>query len=136
MEPYGFVPLSRSLPYWPSDLFGQPSFLDEIGARDFHVQEDANLLTVSGTLLWFREIAFDLPLLRGFSVALLSENGFTAVPFEVNVCPEFAVRVREFNVSFRMETDLLKPVRRENGRWVTVRDASGNPTAAELRFGN
>lgn len=132
--PYGFVPLSRSLPFWPSDLLGQPELLEEIGVRDFGVQEDVDVLRMSGTLLWFREIAFDLPLVSGFSVALLNENGHTAVPIEIDVRPDFAVRFPNLSMSFRFQTDLLKSVRQENGHWVPAHDPSGNPKPAELRF--
>jgi hypothetical protein len=133
-EPFGFVPLSRSLPFWPGDLLGQPELLEEIGVRDFHIQEDVNLLRMSGTLLWFREIAFELPLLSGFSVALLNENGHTAVPFEIDVRPEFAIRFPSLRMSLRLQTEFLRSVRQERGRWIPVHDVHGNPRPPELRF--
>src|SRR6266852_2880714 len=90
--PFGFVPLSQSLPYWPSDLFGEPELLNEIGLRDFIVtQPDPDHLSVSGTLLWFREFAIDIPGLEGISVAFLSGNGYSALPFQVDVLPSFAL---------------------------------------------
>lgn len=134
-DPDGFVPLSQSLPFWPGDLFGQPDFLDQIGFRDYHVQEDTDLLKVTGTLVWFRELAFELPGLKGFSIAFLSANGHTAIPIEVDVRPDLAIRLRQLNMAFRMQTELLKPVKKENGRWVVMLGENGQPKPAELEFG-
>src|SRR5215207_3531557 len=134
MKPYGFVPLSKSLPYWPNDLFGQLDFLDEIGVRDFQVQKAEDMLSISGTLIWSREISFNIPGLEGFSVAFLSENGRTAVPFEVKISPDFAVHLRDLSVSLRLNTDLLRPVRKQNGKWENIRDDKGNLKPAELQF--
>lgn len=134
MPPPGFIPLSRTVADWPTHIFGRPDFLNEIGLQDFRINEGENLFVVSGTLLWFRELSFDLPLLRGFSIALLSEGDHTAVPFQVDVLPGFALSFPNLSAAFRMDTSLLRPVRRENGRWVRVRDAHGNARPAELRF--
>jgi hypothetical protein len=135
MNPDGFVPLSQSLPYWPADLFGQPDFLEEVGFRDYHIQEDVDLLKMTGTLLWFRELVFELPGLKGFSVAFLSQNGYTAIPIEVDVRPDLAIRLQQLTMAFRMQTELLKPVQKVNGRWVVVLGQNGKPKPAELEFG-
>ncbi len=134
MKPFGFAPLSKTLPYWPADIFGQPDFLDEIGVRDFEVQETDTQLAMTGTLIWVREISFDLPLIKGFSVALLSANGYTAVPFEVDVLPDFAIRLPDLSIAFRLDTKLLRPVKRVNKKWVPIVDGEGKPKPAELRF--
>ncbi|MGA9773955.1 MAG: hypothetical protein WBV94_33295 [Blastocatellia bacterium] len=134
MKPYGFAPLSRTLPYWPSDIFGQPEFLEEIGVRDFEVQGADDQLSMIGTLIWVREISFDLPLINGFSVALLSGNGFTAVPFEIDILPEFVIRIPDISIAFRLDTKLLRPVQQVNQKWVPINDTDGKPKPAELRF--
>src|SRR5262245_66394010 len=122
MERLGFAPLSQVLPFWPSDILGQPEFLDEIGVRDFDVQEGDNLLIASGHLLWFREIAFDLPLLSGFSLALLNESGFTVVPFQIDVLPQVRLRIPEITITLRVETDLLRRVERVEEKWKPLLD--------------
>ena len=134
MSTYGFVPLSHALPYWPSDLFSQPEFLDEVGVREFQVQEGEELIIMSGILVWIRELSLDFSGLKGFSVAVLSGNGYTAVPFEVDVLPDFAIRLLSLSIAIRLTSDWLRPVRPENGTWVLVRDTNGNLTAAELRL--
>lgn len=133
MKPPGFAPLSKTLPYWPADVFGHPEFLDEIGFSDFEVQEADAQLAMTGTLVWVREISFDLPLIKGFSVALLSANGYTAVPFEVDILPEFAIRIPDISIAFRFETKLLRPVKRVNQKWVPI-TVDGKPKPAELIF--
>ena len=134
MKPFGFAPLSRTLPYWPADIFGQPEFLDEVGVRDFEVQEADDQLAMTGTLIWVRELSFDLPMIKGFSVALLSGDGFTEVPFEVDVLPDFVLRIPDISVAFRIDANLLRPVKRENQQWVPITNDDGNPKPAELRF--
>jgi hypothetical protein len=136
MSAPGFIPISRGIPYWPNDLFGQPRFLDEIGLREFEVHEGNNTLSISGVLLWYREIILDLPLLSGFSIALLNEGNHTAIQFELDILPSLNLRLQNLNVSFRMDTNLLRPVRRENDQWIRVVDANGNPRFVELRLSN
>ena len=134
--PFGFVPLSQSLPYWPSDLFGEPEILNEIGLRDFVVsQPDPDHLSVSGTLLWFQEFAIDIPGLEGVSVAFLSGNGYSALPFQVDVLPSFALAFPSLSFSLRIRSSLIKPVRKDaDGKWVPVVDATGNVKPAQIDF--
>jgi hypothetical protein len=134
MTAVGFAPLSRTLPYWPVDILGEPDFLDEVGLRDFDVTEGDNLLSVSGTVLWLRELALDIPGLQGISVALLNEDGVTVVPFQIDVQPEFACRLPEVTASLRITSDLLRRVRREDGEWVPD-TVAGNQQPTELRLG-
>src|SRR3954453_22704199 len=89
MATYGFVPLSQSLPYWPAGLLGQPEFLDEIGVRDFEVAEGENLLGVTGTVLWYREIVLGIPGVDTFSLAFLNEHGSKVVLFSLACCPRW-----------------------------------------------
>jgi hypothetical protein len=128
----GFIPLRQALPYWPSDLLGQPELIDEIGIEDYDVQESDDLLAISGTLIWFQEISFGLPGLEGFAAALLSGDGFSTVPFEVDVLPDFSLRLPSLSLAFRPQSEFLQPVRGEGGRWVPIRDADGNPAPIEL----
>ena len=134
--PFGFVPLSQSLPYWPSDLFGEPEILNEIGLRDFVVsQPDPDHLSVSGTLLWFQEFAIDIPGLEGVSVAFLSGNGYSALPFQVDVLPSFALAFPSLSFSLRIRSSLIKPVRKDaDGKWVPVVDATGKVKPAQIDF--
>jgi YVTN family beta-propeller protein len=127
-----FVPLSQTLPYWPSDILGQPSFLDEIGVSDFDIIEAPDALSVSGTLLWFREITFEVPGLSGVSIALLAQGGHTAVPFEVDIAPSLELRLPNLTFSFRIASDLLRPVELVGGKWVERSNVDGEPVPAEI----
>ena len=131
--PYAFVPLTSSIPYWPSQLADTP-VLDEIGVRDFHVDEDKDLLKVSGTLLWLEEIAFDLPGIDGFSIAFLSADGYTAAPFEIDIFPEFGVKLPNLDAALRVQSDVLKPVQKQGDKWVAVLDSSGQPKPAQIEL--
>jgi hypothetical protein len=134
MTAFGFVSFRQSLPYWPSDILGEPEFLDEIGFRDFHVTEGENLFSVNGTLLWFREISFSLPGLGGVSLAFLSADGYAAAPFEVDIQPQLALRLPNISVSLRIATDLLRPMRHDGAKWIPVSKVAGSPSPAEIRL--
>ncbi len=122
---FGFIPLSKALPYWPSDLFGEPDFLDEIGIRDFNVTEGEKQLSLSGTFLWLREIKFNLPAIEGFSLVLLNENNYTTVPFQVSILPEFLVALPQLSITLQIESELLRPVKNVNGKWEEQKAADG-----------
>ncbi|HXD67690.1 MAG TPA: hypothetical protein VNV17_23895, partial [Solirubrobacteraceae bacterium] len=132
--PQAFVPLSQTLPFWPSQLADTPAALDELGVRDFHINEGKDLLAVDGTLLWFEEIAFDLPGIDGFSVAFLSADGYTAVPFEVDVLPEFGVKLPNLDAALRIQSDVLKPVSKQGDNWVPALDANGKPKPVQIEL--
>jgi hypothetical protein len=134
MTPRAFVPLSQTLPYWPSHVFGQPEFLDEIGVSDFQIKESHTGLTVSGTVLWFREIAIDIIGLNGVSLVLLGEDGHTALPFEITLGFGFALTLPNIGVAIRLESKLLRPVKFEQGKWVEILDPDGNLKPAEARL--
>jgi hypothetical protein len=131
---HGFAPLSQVLPYWPTDVFGLPEFLDEIGVQNFELELGEVSLSMSGTLLWLSEISFDIPGLEGTSVALLSDHDFTAIPFQLDLIPSFLLTLTNLSVSFRFSSDLLRSVRQEDGKWVENRDSTGQLKPAELRF--
>ena len=137
MKTTGFMPLRDTLPYWPDHILGEPEFLDRVGIQKFDISgnlEDEGF-EVSGTLVWFREIVMNLSELDGFSVALLSGNGYTAVPFEVEVRPEFAATLPDISLAFRFSTDLLRPVEWEDNRWKELRATDGSMRPAEVVLG-
>jgi len=134
MLPPTFVPLSKALSFWPSQLFSEPEFLDEIGVRDFQIAQSHERLMVSGTALWLREIGFDIVGIQGFSVVLLNENGHTAVPFEINLTQGFALTLPNLTFTIRLASQLLRPVRLENKKWVEILDAEGKLKPAEVRL--
>jgi hypothetical protein len=134
MLPATFVPLSQTLSFWPSHIFGEPEFLNEIGVRDFKIKQSHDNLLVSGTVLWFREIGFDIVGLKGFSIVLLNENGHTAVPFEVNLTGGFALTLPNLTFTIRLASQLLRPVKLEKGKWVELLDAEGALKPAEIRL--
>jgi hypothetical protein len=129
------VPLRQTLAYWPSHLFGEPAFLDEVGLRDYHVSEGPQQLGATGTVVWLRELAVDVPGVDGLSIAFLSDGRVTAVPFEIDILPELAVRLPDLRVTLRLRNKLLRPVRRVDGKWVPVLDQRGDPAPAELQVG-
>jgi YVTN family beta-propeller protein len=130
-----FVSLSDTLPYWPTQLFSEPDFLDEIGVAHCSLVDSKNALTFNGTLIWVREIVAGVPGLEGLSIALLSTGGHTEVPFEIDLVPDIGVRLTQITFSFRFTSELLKPVQLQNGKWVVQHDAQGNVEPAEIVLG-
>ncbi len=127
-----FSPLSETIPNWPIHLLGQPEFLDEIGIADMKVVDHADFLEASGKLLWFRELAFEIAGLDALSIVLLSSGDHTEVPFQVDVAPLFKLVIPEISVSFRVKSELLRPVQLQNGKWIEQRDTQGNLKPAEI----
>ncbi|MEW5922821.1 MAG: hypothetical protein AB1746_02425 [Candidatus Zixiibacteriota bacterium] len=135
MDIQGYIPLSKAIPSWPDHLLGQPdpALLSEIGLDNYTVEDGDDLLIVRGKLLWFREISTDLPGMEGFSIALLSEENITQVPFELNLLPEFRIRITEITISIRFKNDLVYPVKLEYGKWVPRIDGDGNKLPLEIK---
>jgi hypothetical protein len=136
MTGFAFVPLSRTLPYWPTELFGEPGgLLDEIGVTDFDVISDDTQLKFKGTVAWLEEIELKLSTLDAVSIALLSTDEFTQVPFELQVDPQFELRLKQLHASIRLRSAFLKAVKQDKGKWVALLDPQGNPAPAEITLG-
>lgn len=131
---FSFAPLSRTLPYWPKELFGEPGgLLDEIGVTDFQVAADDTELRFTGTVAWLREIELKLPALDAVSIALLSTGGFTQVNFALRLRPDFELRLVNLKAALRVRSAFLKPVHKDGaGKWVPTLDAQGEPVPAEM----
>jgi hypothetical protein len=136
MNVFAFAPLIRTLPYWPKELFGDPGgLLDEIGLTDFTVLTDDTELKFKGTVAWLREIEFKLPALDAVSIALLSADGFTQIPFELQLAPQFELRLIDLHASIRIRSEFLRPVKQEGTKWVPLLDSQGKPKPAEITLG-
>ncbi len=127
-----FSPLSETLAYWPDHLLAKPEFLNEIGISDFKIADSNDSLVASGKLLWFRELAFEIVGVESLSIVLASSGGHTEVPFDVDLWPVFELRIPQITVTFRIKSELLRPVKLENGIWVERLDADGNLQPAEI----
>ncbi|HEX8076303.1 MAG TPA: hypothetical protein VF511_00700, partial [Chthoniobacterales bacterium] len=133
---FAFAPLSRTLTYWPKELFGDPGgLLDEIGVTDFQILSDEAELKFAGTVAWLEEIELKLPAVDAVSIALLSTDGFTQIPFELQVAPEFELRLVGLHAGIRLRSDFLRPVKQEGNKWVPLLDSQGKPKPAEITLG-
>ena len=134
MSGFSFVPLSRTLPYWPSALFGPPpSWLDEVGVTDFTIVSSASLTEATGTVAWLREIELKVPAFDSLSLAFLSTDGFTQVPFALRMDPDFLLSLTDLTATLRLRSDLLKPVHLDaTNTWVATLDGNGFAVPAEL----
>jgi YVTN family beta-propeller protein len=134
MSTFAFAPLSRTLPYWPKELFGDPGgLLDEIGITDFNVVSDDQTLEFTGTAAWLEEIEFKIPGLDSVSIAFLSTGGFTQIQFELQVEPAFELTLVNLNAALRIRSEFLRPVQQDaSGKWVLTLDAQGDPVPAEV----
>jgi hypothetical protein len=133
---FAFAPLSRTLPYWPKELFGDPGgLLDEIGITAFEVSADDTKLEFTGTVAWLREIELKLPALDAVSIAFLSESGFTQVDFALRLGREFELRLINLQAALRLRSAFLRPVYKGgDGKWVPTLDTQGKPVPAEIVF--
>lgn len=134
MTVFAFAPLSRTLPYWPKELFGEPGgLLDEIGITDFEVSADDTAIKCTGTVAWLQEIEFKLPALDAVSIAFLSTSGFTQLDFALQFKPDFELRLIDLKAALRLRTGFLRPVHKgSDSKWVPTLDTQGKPVPAEM----
>ncbi len=133
-----FAPLSRTLPFWPGDLFGPPGgFLDLVGITDFDIDAGAASLAFSGKVAWLQEIEVEIPAIDGASFALLDAGGFTEVGFNVALSPEFSLTFGELFAEFRFESEALRPVafNSNTSKWEPLLDLLGDPLPAAFKIG-
>jgi len=134
-----FAPLSRTLPFWPGDLFGPPGgMLDLIGVTDFDIDSNATSLAFSGKVAWLQEIVLKVPAIEGASFALLDAGGFTEIGFNVALAPQFSLTLGELKAEFRFVSEALRPVT-FNGTtqaWDPVLDDNGDPAPAVFEIGD
>src|SRR3954447_9555295 len=111
MTAFAFAPLSRTLPYWPKEIFGEPGgLLDEIGVIDFKVlTDDDTQVEFTGTIAWLREIELKLPALDAVSIAFLSTSGFTQLDFRLQLAPDFELTLVDLKVAIRLRSGFLRP---------------------------
>ena len=132
-----FAPLSRTLPFWPGDLFGPPGgFLDLIGITDFEIESSSTSLAFSGKVAWLEEIVFEVPAIEGASFALLDAGGFTEIGFDVALNPEFSLTLGELSAEFRFVSDAVRPVALVDNVWTPLPDVDGKPAPAVFEIGN
>lgn len=132
---FAFAPLSRTLPNWPSDLFGEPGggLLDEIGVTAFDIVSDDTQLTFTGTVAWLEEIKLNAPGCDALGLVFSSLDGFTQVPFELQLEPEFQLTLPNLSVALRLRSSFLKPVHQDaSDKWVPTLDSNGDPVPAEI----
>ena len=127
VPPDGFVSVGRTFP-WPSFL-PQPedlAFLDRVGVQVLETDSDANRIYLTSRLLFQDEIVLSLPGLDAVAITIAAEGGGTVVPIEVQIEPDFFVRVADVPVALRLKSDLFKPVRRVGNT------AAGEPPRFEV----
>lgn len=133
---FAFAPLSYTLPHWPEHLFGHPGFLDRVGVSKFEIDSTEGAVSMSGTLEILHSIEVKLPALDGVSVAFFSDatGTFTEIPFGVQFEPDFAVTLRDLDISLRVQSELLRAVKLVGTQWVPLTDAQNNakPVAISL----
>lgn len=133
-----FAPLSRTLPFWPGDLFGPPGgILDLVGITDFDIDSSASSLAFSGKVAWLQEIEVEVPAIDGASFALLDAGGFTEVGFNVALQPEFSLTFGELFAEFRFQSEALRPVtfNATAAKWEPLLDLLGDPVPAAFKIG-
>lgn len=135
---FSFAPLSRTLSPWPSQLLGSPGgLLDEIGVTEFRMElDDPATLAFSGTLAWLEEIELKVPGLDAVSVALLSTQGFTQVPFNLILAPEFRLAFPDLTATLRIRSPLLRRVKLQGAEWIVDTGVGTDPAPVEIELQN
>lgn len=106
-----FLPLSDCLT-WPAAQFQWPDTpsLDDIGLVDFDLH-DSDGITIASATLWFdTELAFGLPGLDGFEIAVLADAGGTELSLSVTLGAAFEVRIEDIEATLRVKNGVLRPV--------------------------
>lgn len=117
-----FQPIRKVLSFWPEDVFALPAAVDSIGLSDVTVEFSSGLsVSCTGTIIILAEIEFALPLIPGLSVAFMSSDGLTQIPFSFASCgSEFEVGISELSAELRIESSLLKCVEGSAGNWEEI----------------
>lgn len=98
---------------WPSFLPTLPQgALDKVWVQPLELDQTADEVTTRTKLLFETDLAFGIPGLDAVKLVLAGYQGATVVPVEVQVTPDFALRVREVPLALRFGKELLKPVRK------------------------
>ena len=90
----------------------EESVLEELWVRPMEVQKGDGVLIARTGLFFEGNIAFGIPGVDAVSLLLAAEGTGTAIPIEVQIRPEFALRVNDVPLALRFSKDLLKPVRK------------------------
>ncbi|MES2732251.1 MAG: hypothetical protein V4714_10895 [Bacteroidota bacterium] len=115
-----FVPIRLLLPGWPSNFLGVPPQLDSIGLPDFETTGlGPSLLVVNGTIQILETIEFELPLIPGLSLALLSAGDYTEFAFKLGYYGDrFDLTLSNLSVAIRVSSALFKRMEATAGGYV------------------
>lgn len=119
---------------WPSFLPELPesSILEELWVRPLEVQKADNLLIARSGLFFEDDIAFGIPGVDAVSILLAAEGTGTAIPLEVQIRPDFALRITEVPLALKFSKELLQPVRKTPAGPNAPAKWEVDPNAAEV----
>lgn len=102
---------------WPSFLPELPeeSVLEELWIKPLEVKRATDTLSASSALLFEDNIAFGIPGVDAVSILLAADGSGTAIPLEVQIKPDFALRMQDVPLALQFSKELLKPVRKTAG---------------------
>jgi len=136
VESIGFTPIKKVVRDWPTDIFGEPEFLDFVGLENYLILSTEDLFRIKGTLLWSVELVVPVPGIEDISLAFLNDGERTAVEFDATVRPEFSLALTDPGISIRVRNDFFVPVSKNSeGKWIDEIDADGEVRPASIRFG-
>src|SRR5258708_4071604 len=97
-----FMPLSQVLS-WPAAQFKWPDTpsLDEVGLIEYGIQDSGGVLAATATFYFATELAFGIPGLEGFELAVLAGDGGTELQIEIDLTGTFAIRLVDLSVALR-----------------------------------
>ncbi len=124
MSNSSFIPASLILDdigLFPSDLIelgDGTSVLDRVGIRDVHIAETETQTTAYYVIVFADELSVSLPGLVGISFVFGGTGQQSEFTFEVDLRGEVEIRLIDASFALRFASNLLKPVKQENGRFV------------------
>lgn len=119
-NPY-FLPLRKIIPIWPNDIIssGDNSILDKIGVDDFDIDFSKDGVVIEGTIIITEQLSFEMPAIDGVSIAILANGNLTSLSFSFEMdIDTFHLRIIDSNISIRIRSDLLKPMKAEGNKFV------------------
>ncbi|MEM7130405.1 MAG: hypothetical protein AAF702_29035 [Chloroflexota bacterium] len=123
------VPLKDYLDsQWPEFLPPLPNInvLDQIWIEPLEVITDEAQFKLSTTVFVDEELVINMPGLSGMALVVAPSNGGTQFMLEVDVRPEFEMRLLQIPLALRFDTGLLRPMRKisQNGTPIYEPDLS------------
>jgi hypothetical protein len=113
-----FLSLNRYIgSNWPAVLpqWSGPEVLDRVWVAPLELAIEPDAFKAAAQMFFEDEISLSVPGVDALSLVLGCGGGGTAISVEVDLLPDFALRLPSLALAFRLQSEFLQPVRAEGG---------------------